>query len=98
MEKGSKTWKRYILIFVLALIAICVYKLLDNFGDIAAWIQGLVGVLMPFIMALILAYLFYLPCRKLEGLLNKSKFRFIKKRARWISILVVYLIAILLIV
>ena len=98
MEKGSKEWKKYILIFVLALIAICVYKLLDNFGDIAAWIQGLVNVLMPFIMALLLAYLFYLPCRKLEGGLNKSKAKFIKKRARWISILIVYLIAILAIV
>lgn len=98
MEKGSKTWKRYILIFVLALIAICVYKLLDNFSDITAWISGLISVLMPFIMALLLAYLFYLPCRKLEGLFGKSKLKFIKKRARWISILIVYVIAILAIV
>ena len=94
MEKGSKTWKRYILIFILALIAIAVYKLLDNFGDIAKWIQGLIGVLMPFIMALLLAYLFYLPCRKLEGVLSKSKLKLVKKRARWFSILIIYLIAI----
>lgn len=98
MEKGSKEWKKYILIFVLALIAIGVYKLLDNFGDIAAWIGGLISVLMPFIMALLLAYLFYLPCRKLEGLFSKSKLKLIKKKARWLSILIVYAIAILLIV
>ena len=98
MEKGSKEWKKYILIFILALIAIGVYKLLDNFGDIVTWIQGLVSVLTPFIMALLLSYLFYLPCRKLEGLFNKSKVKIIKKRARWISILIVYAIAILLIV
>ena len=98
MKKGSKEWKKYILIFILALIAIGVYKLLDNFGDITAWISGLISVLMPFIMALLLAYLFYLPCRKLESLFSKSKVKIIKKRARWISILVVYLIAILAIV
>ena len=98
MEKGSKTWKRYILIFILALIAICVYKLLDNFADITAWIHGLVSVLMPFIMALILAYLFYLPCRKLESIFNKSKAKFVRKKARWISIFIVYAIAIMLIV
>ena len=71
MKKGSKEWKKYILIFILALIAIGVYKLLDNFGDITAWISGLISVLMPFIMALLLAYLFYLPCRKLESLFSK---------------------------
>lgn len=98
MEKGSREWKKYILIFVLALIAICVYKLLDNFGEITAWIGGLISVLMPFIMALLLAYLFYLPCRKLEGVFLKSKFKFVKKRARWISILIIYLIAIVVII
>lgn len=97
MEKGSKEWKKYMLWFVLAIIAICIYKLLDNFGDITAWIGGLIRVLMPFIMALLLAYLFYLPCKKIEGIFSKAKSKFIKKRARWISILLVYFIAILLI-
>lgn len=98
MEKGSKEWKKYILIFILALIAIGVYKLLDNFGDITEWIRGFVSVLMPFIMALLLSYLFYLPCRKLEKNFSKSKSRFIRKRARWFSILIVYVIAILFVV
>ena len=98
MEKGSREWKKYILWFVLIIVAICVYKLLDNFGDITEWVAGLVSILMPFIMALILAYLFYLPCTKLEEIFKKSKIKLINKKARWISILIVYLIAILLIV
>lgn len=94
MDKVKTEWKKYIIWFVLVIIAICLYKLLDNFGDILAWIGRFITILMPFIMALLLAYLFYLPCRKLETKFNKSKNRIIRKRARWISILIVYFIAI----
>lgn len=97
MEKGSKEWKKYILWFGLVIVAICIYKLLDNFGDIKVWVAGFASVLMPFIIALILAYLFYLPCRKLENIFSKSKSKFIKKKARWLSIFVVYSIVIILI-
>lgn len=98
MEKGTKEWRKYIMLFILIIIAICIYKLLDNFGDIMIWISGFVSVLMPFIMALILAYLFYLPCSKIEKWLSKSKSKFVKRKARWISILIVYAIAIILII
>lgn len=98
MEKGSKEWRKWILWFVMAIILICIYKLLDNFGEITEWISRLISTLMPFIMALLLAYLFYLPCRKLEGIFAKSKIKIVKKKARWLSIFIVYLIAILLII
>lgn len=98
MQKDSVEWKKYMLIFVLALIAICVYKLLDNFGEITAWIGGLFSILMPFIIALILAYLFYLPCKKIETIFKKSKIKIVSKKARWLSIFIVYIIAILVIV
>ena len=96
MEK--KEWIKYILWFVFALILICIYKLLDNFAEITEWISKLISVLMPFIMALLLAYLFYLPCRQLEGIFTKSKIKIIKKKARWLSIFIVYLIAAILII
>lgn len=98
MQKGSKEWKKWILWFILVIVAICVYKLLDNFGEIMEWVGGLMNILMPFIMALIVAYLFYLPCKKLEGLFKKTKVKFINKKARWLSIFIVYFIVILLIV
>lgn len=98
MQKETREWKKWVAMFIFALILICVYKLLDNFGDIIEWVNGLVGILMPFIMALLLAYLFYLPCKKLETLFLKSKLKIIKKKARWLSIFIVYLIAIILII
>jgi len=96
MEKGTKEWKKWMFSFVLGIILICVYKLLDNFGEITQWISGFIKVLMPFFMALLLAYLFYLPCRKLELIFLKSKV--LKKKARWLSIFTVYIIVLILII
>ncbi len=98
MQKDSKEWKKWILWFIFAIILICIYKLLDNFGEITEWISKLISILMPFIMALLLAYLFYLPCRKIEGLFAKSKVKIIRKKARWISIFIVYLVAALIVI
>lgn len=98
MQTEKRNWKKWMYWFVFAVAVIAVYKLLDNFGDIAEWIGGLMSVLMPFLMALLLAYLFYLPCRKVENFIKKAKPKFIKKRARWLSIFTVYLIALILII
>lgn len=53
--------------FSLGVAIIAVYKLLDNFGQITEWLKGLANILMPFIMGLLIAYLFYIPCRKVES-------------------------------
>lgn len=98
MQTKSKEWKKIIGWFIFAVALIAVYKLLDNFGEITAWVRTLVSILMPFIMALLVAYLFYLPCRKVESIYAKTKIKFIKKRARWFAIFTVYLIALILII
>jgi len=80
MDTKTKNWKKWFAWFIFAVAVISVYKLLDNFGDITTWVKNLISTLMPFIMAVILAYLFYLPCRKVEGFLKKSKGKFMQKR------------------
>lgn len=87
--------KKWISLFVFAVLIIAVYKLLDNFGEITDWIKNLISILMPFIMALLIAYLFYMPCKKVEKIFEKAKPKFLKKRARWLSIFTVYIIAII---
>lgn len=94
----QKNGKRMIGWFIFAVCLIAVYKLLDNFVEITEWVKTLISILMPFIMALIFAYLFYMPCRKVETIYTKAKCKFIKKRARWLSIFTVYLIALFLII
>lgn len=99
MEEKKKNLTKWFYWFTLGVAIIVVYKLLDNFGQISDWFRGLLNVLMPFIMGLLIAYLFYIPCRKVESWYRKvKKPKIISKRARGLSIITVYIIAILLIV
>lgn len=54
---------------------------------------------MPFIIGLLIAYLLYIPCRKLESLYKKiKKPKIISKKARILSVISVYAIVILIII
>lgn len=54
---------------------------------------------MPFIIGLLIAYLFYIPCRKVENFYrNTKKTKWVAKKARILSIITVYIIAIFIIV
>lgn len=92
MEKQKKVITKWLYWFTFAVAVIGIYKILDQFSAITNWLKELIGVLYPFIMAVIIAYLFYIPCRGLEAKLKKIG---IKKKARALSILIVYAIAII---
>lgn len=96
MEKKTRNWTKWIYWFSFAVAVITVYKTLDNFNDILSFIKNLFGVLMPFFMGLLLAYLFYTPSKKLERLYNKSKV--LKKFSRQLAVFSVYIIAIICII
>ncbi len=99
MSEKKKSLTKWIYWFTLGVAIIVVYKLLDNFSQIGDWFKGLLDILMPFIMGLLIAYLFYIPCRNVENLYRKiKKPKIISKKARGLSIITVYIIAILLIV
>ena len=79
--------------FMLAISIIIVYKLLDNFSGIANAIKGFINIVTPFLGGLLIAYILNIPASKIEGGLQKSKNKFIKKQARKIGILFTYIIA-----
>lgn len=95
-KKGKKNWTQWIYWFTFAVAVIAVYKTLDNFTDIMNWIQKLISIIMPFLMGILVAYLFYIPSRKFESLYKKIKMP--KKLARILSVFTVYVIALLLII
>lgn len=79
--------------FLFAVAVITVYKTLDNFNEIGIWIKNFLDVLMPFLIGILIAYLLYIPCRKIENLyLNTKKRKFMKKIARPLSVFTVYVI------
>ena len=92
----EKKSSKFISWFIFALLLIFVYKTLDNFENITTFISNLMGVLMPFIVGILIAYILYIPARSIEECLKKTKL--FKKKSRGISVLITYIIAILVII
>lgn len=92
---GTKRWFYWVSIGVVLII---IYKLLDNFSGIGDWFSNFLGVLAPFLEGILIAYILFIPCKKLENLISKSKMKFFKKHARGTSITLTYIIVLLLIV
>ncbi|MBO5413742.1 MAG: AI-2E family transporter [Clostridia bacterium] len=99
MEKKTRSITKWLYWFLFAVAVIAVYKTLDNFSDITSWIGRLLDVLAPFLAGILIAYILYLPSRKIENLLKKTKkIKFISKKARTISVLAVYVIVLVIII
>ena len=93
MDNNKKKITKWLYWFLFAVAIILVYKTLDNFSAIGEWIKDFFDVLMPFILGLLIAYLLYIPCRKIESIYKKSKkIKFVRNRARGLSVLTVYII------
>ena len=91
---GTKRWFYWVSIGVVLII---IYKLLDNFSGIGNWFSNLFSVLAPFLEGILIAYILYIPCKKIEEILSKTKIKFLVKHARGTSITLTYIILLVLI-
>lgn len=98
MSEIRNHFKKWIYWFLLGVAIIIVYKALDNFGDVVDVIGKFFGIISPFFVGIFIAYLLYIPCKKMEEACKKSKRKFIKKNARGMSIISVYFIVAILII
>lgn len=92
MEEIKQGWKKRISWLLIAITVVVVYKMLDNFSSIQAWFGTLFTMLKPFLIGLLIAYILFIPCRKIENVLKKSKFKIVSRRARGISVIATYII------
>ena len=97
MRKKNTVWKRWIPLFVFAILLIIIYKTLDNITDIFLAIKNFLRVVSPFLFSILIVYMLYKPCKKLEEVYSKSKNAFLAKKARLFSVFSVYIILMLLI-
>jgi len=99
MKKEIKShWHTWIFYITIGLVLIVAYKLLDSLGGLMVEIKRLFAILTPFFAGLLMAYLLYMPERRIERILKKSKKRFIRKKSRKISIILTYIITFLIVV
>lgn len=98
MNEFKSHGKKWLYWFLFAVAVIIVYKALDSFTDVMHAVGTFFEVITPFLAGIFIAYLLYLPSRRLEQTLKKAKPKFISKRARAISVILVYIIVLLLII
>lgn len=97
MNEIRNHWKKWIYWFLMGVAIIIVYKALDSFGDVMNVVGKFFNIISPFFAGILIAYLFFMPCKNIEKVYEKSKRKFVKKKARTLSIATVYLIVILLV-
>ena len=98
MEEIKQGWKKRISWLLIALTVVIVYKMLDNFSNVTEWFGTFFRILKPFLAGLLISYILFMPCKKIESALLKSKFKFIKKRARGLSVITTYIIFVLILI
>lgn len=97
MEKKTRNWTKWLYWFTFAVAVIFVYKTVDSLEQIVGWLSELLSILAPFAVGILIAYILYIPCRKIETIYKKSKkVKIVAKKARPLSVLTIYLIMILL--
>ena len=96
--KRFEKYSKYVVWFIFCVAVIAVYKTFDNLSEIFGHIGVLLGALKPFITAFVIAYLINMPAVRIQKRFENSKEDFIKKHAKGLSILAVYLIALLVVV
>ena len=98
MNEVKRHWTKWLYWFIYAVAVIAVYKTLDSFGEILDFINAFLSIIAPFLAGALIAYLFYIPARSIEGWIRKCKINIVSNKARGLSILIVYVIAIVLII
>ena len=95
--KDEKKYRKWLFWFSFAVAASVVYKMLDNFTSITGAIANFIGIIKPFWHAILIAYILYLPAKKIELLFAKSKARLVRKHRRGFSVIAVWILLILII-
>lgn len=98
MNEVKKNFSKWLYWFLLAVAIILVYKFLDNFTAIGEAIGKFFEIISPFLAGGLLGYLLYIPASRIERKILKSKNKFIKKKARHLSVLITFILAIIIII
>lgn len=99
MENKEKKLTKWLYYFSIGAAIVLVYKTIDNFTYITDGLGEFFKIIAPFFIGILIAYILYIPSRKVESFFVKQKkSKILRKKARPVSVITVYIIAILLII
>lgn len=96
MLKRFGKYSVWIMAFLFVTGIIIVYKSIDNFSSVKMFFSEIIGVLSPFIIGFVIAFLLNSPVKKISKWFEKSKIKFVKKNHNGLAVLSIYVIAIIL--
>lgn len=91
--KPNKNLAQGLSLFLVGFALIVVYKMFDSLAEIGGMFGKLFSILTPFVVGFVLAFLLYMPAKKIEKLFLRGKGKAWKKIARPVSVAIVYLLA-----
>ena len=89
MIKDNK-WGKWVPMFVFGLLLIVAYKTLDNISELFTALGNFIRIIAPFLFSILIVYVLYIPCTKLEAFYKESKYKFVREKARGLSVFSVY--------
>jgi len=98
MKKEKFERSKWMPIFIVATVLIAIYMALNNIPQITAAIGHFLRVISPLLYGVLFTCFLYFPHKLLEKLFRKVKYKFISKRARGISTLIMFAFLVFLIV
>lgn len=88
----ENNWQKWLYWFSFGVAIIIVYNIFNNFDNIKQVVSNFFKILSPFLAGGLIAYILYLPTRKTEKIIEKSKIKVIKDKARPISVIIIYIL------
>ena len=98
MEEIKQGCKKRISWLLIAIAVVIVYKMLDNFSNVQDWFSTFFTILKPFLIGVLISYILFIPCTKIENILKKSRVKLVAKRARGLSVIITYIIFVLIVI
>jgi len=99
MENSTKKlWNEWLPKFIFAVLLIAVYFALKNFSQIKDAVSGFLSIISPLLTGILISYLLYVPCKKLEKAYRGAKIKFVSGKARTLSVFSVLALLVLIIV
>ena len=90
-------WHTWIFFLTLGIVLIIIYKALDSIGYLTSTLLNFISIISPFLVGLLLAYLLYIPERKIEKLYKRSRLKLFRKKSRNWGILTTYVLTLIII-
>ncbi|MBR6719813.1 MAG: AI-2E family transporter [Clostridia bacterium] len=92
MKKIQSNWIKMLL---LGAFLILFYRVTENYKGSLDWIGDFIGVFTPCIIGVVIAFFLWKPAEKLEVLIGKAKWNFLRSHKKAVSILSIYLIIVI---